>query len=99
MLRPMRRHCERCEAEVDAAYDEPELRRWVKGYFFLGTPFIPALAIIGSDYIVMLPMLMIYLIGFGPALGMWREPPKCCECGAAVSHAGGMHPAASGASG
>ena len=98
MLGEMHRYCERCECEVEAAYDEPELRRWVKGYFYLGVPFIPALGIIGSDYVVMLPSLMVYLIGFGPALGMLREPPKCCECGAAVSHAAGMNPATSGVS-
>ena len=82
----MRRRCERCETEVEAEYDEPRLRRWVKGYFLIGLPFIPALGIIGSDYVVMLPMLMIYVIGIGPALGVVREPPKCCECGAVVSH-------------
>jgi hypothetical protein len=98
MLGSMRRYCERCETEVAAAYDEPELRRWVKGYFCLGVPFIPLLGIIGSDYMVMLPMTMVYLVGFGPALGMLREPPKCCECGAAVAHSEGMHPATSGAS-
>lgn len=82
----MRRHCERCEVEVDATYDEPQLRRWVKGYFFLGVPFIPALPIIGSDYVVMLPLLMFYVIGVGPALQVLREPPKCNTCGAAVAH-------------
>jgi hypothetical protein len=81
----MRRHCERCEVEVDAAYDEPQLRRWVKGYFLLGVPFIPLLGIIGADFAVMLPMLMVYVIGFGPALGVIREPPKCCACGAVVA--------------
>lgn len=84
----MRRHCERCEVEVDAAYDEPQLRRWVKGYFFLGVPFIPALPIIGSDYVVMLPLLMFYVIGVGPALAILREPPKCKTCGAAVAPQG-----------
>jgi hypothetical protein len=81
----MRRHCERCEVEVEAVYDEPKLRRWVKGYFLLGVPFIPLLPIIGSDFAVMLPMLMIYVIGFGPALGVIREPAKCSDCGAAVA--------------
>lgn len=87
----MRGHCERCEAEVETAYDEPQLRKWVKGYFFLGVPFIPAIPIIGSDFVVMLPMLMVYVIGFGPALGVLREPAKCCECGAAVAN-GSMSP-------
>ena len=78
----VQRYCERCESQVDAAYDDPELRRWVKGYFLLGLPFIPLAPIIGSEFSVMLPMTMVYLIGFGPALGVLREPPKCCECGA-----------------
>lgn len=82
----MRRDCERCKCEVDAAYDDPELRRWVKFYFWLGVPFIPALPIIGSDWAVMLPMTMVYVVGFGPAYGIIKEPPKCIECGAAVSH-------------
>ena len=82
----MRRPCERCDTEVEAEYDDPKLRRWVKGYFFLGVPFLPALPIIGSDFAVMLPMLMVYVIGFGPALGILREPPKCCDCGAVVPH-------------
>lgn len=82
----MQRHCERCEAEVEAAYDEPQLRRWVKGYVLLGVPFIPALPIIGSDFAVMLPMLMVYVVGLGSALGVIREPPKCCDCGAVVAH-------------
>jgi hypothetical protein len=82
----MRRDCARCEREVDAAYDEPKLRRWVKFYFLLGVPFIPAIPIIGSDFAVMLPMLMVYVVGFGPAWGLIKEPPKCEECGAAVSH-------------
>lgn len=78
----MRRDCARCEREVDAEYDDPKLRRWVKGYFWLGAPFIPFAPIIGSDYVVMLPLTMLYLIGFGTALRVLQEPPKCCECGA-----------------
>lgn len=82
----MRRDCERCAREVEASYDDPRLRRWVKGYFLLGIPFIPAMPIIGSDFAVMLPLTMIYVVGFGPALGFIKEPPKCDECGAAVAH-------------
>ncbi len=81
----MRRHCERCETEVEADYDDPRLRRWVKGYFLLGVPFIPALPIIGADYVVMLPLLMVYSVGCAQAYGVLREPPKCCECGAVVA--------------
>jgi hypothetical protein len=80
----MRRHCPRCDTEVDAEYDDPKLRKWVKGYFWLGVPFIPALPIIGSDWVVMLPLTMVYVVGFGPAWGIIKEPPKCVECGCAV---------------
>jgi hypothetical protein len=83
----MRGYCERCEVEVETEYDDPKLRRWVKGYFFLGLPFIPLTPIIFSEITVMLPMFMVYVIGFGPALGVLREPAKCCECGAAVDRA------------
>ena len=87
-MNEMRGYCERCEDEVETAHDDPQLRRWVKGYFYLGLPFIPLSPIIGSDYVVMLPLTMLYLLGFGPALGIIREPPKCDDCGAAVtSHA------------
>lgn len=80
----MRGYCERCEIEVETEYDDPQLRRWVKGYFCLGLPFIPLTPIIFSEISVMLPMLMVYSIGFGPALGVLREPAKCSECGAAI---------------
>ncbi|PRQ05063.1 hypothetical protein [Enhygromyxa salina] len=88
----MRRDCERCQREVEAAYDDPRLRKWVKGYFFLGLPFLPAIPIIGSDFVVMLPLLMIYVVGFGPAIGFIKEPPKCQECGAAVAHQAAVAP-------
>lgn len=82
----MRRDCPRCECEVEAEYDDPQLRKWVKFYFWLGVPFIPAAPIIGSDYVVMLPLTMIYILGFGPAYGIVKEPPKCSECGCVVPH-------------
>jgi hypothetical protein len=83
----VRGHCERCEAEVEVEYDDPQLRRWVKGYFWLGVPFIPLTPIIFSEISVLLPMFMIYTIGMGPAVGILREPALCCECGAAVTAA------------
>jgi len=82
----MRRDCPRCEREVEAEYDDPQLRKWVKGYFWLGVPFIPLTPIIGSDYVVMLPLTMLYILGFGPAYGIVKEPPKCLECGCVVPH-------------
>lgn len=82
----MHRYCERCERTTEAEYDDPEFRTWAKRYFWLGVPFIPLAPIIGADYVVMLPMTMLYLLGFGPASAVVKEPPKCCECGAAVAH-------------
>ena len=77
-------HCERCQCHVEVSYDDAELRRWAKGYMCMGLPFIPLSPIIGSDFAIMLPMAMVYCLGFGPALGIIREPPKCEVCGAAV---------------
>ena len=77
--------CERCEAVTEVTYDEPQLRKWARVYMMLGIPYIPLSPIIGSDWAVMLPLTMLYLLGFGPALGILREPPKCDDCGAAVS--------------
>lgn len=88
----MRRHCQRCETEVSASYEHPKLRRWVKGYFFLGVPFIPFIPIIGSEFIVMLPLTMLYLSGMGPALSVIRAPASCDECGADVEKAGWTPP-------
>lgn len=79
-----RGYCLRCELDVAVEYDDPKLRRWAKGYFLFGLPFIPLLPIIGADFVVMLPLTMVYVVGFGPAISFIREPPKCCDCGAAV---------------
>jgi len=84
----MRRHCQRCKTEVSASFEQPTLRRWVKGYFFLGVPFVPFLPMIGSEFIVMLPLTMLYLIGMEPALAIIRAPASCDECGADVEKAG-----------
>ena len=80
----MRGYCERCKEEVEAVYDDPKLRKWIKGYFYIALPFIPLTPIIGFEFSVLLPMTMVYLIGLGPAIGILREPPKCCDCGAAI---------------
>ncbi|MCA9662321.1 MAG: hypothetical protein KC486_28535 [Myxococcales bacterium] len=80
----MRGHCQRCAREVSASYKQPALRRWVKVYFLLGAPFIPLLPIIGSDFAVMLPLTMVYLIGLGPALAVIRAPAFCDDCGAFI---------------
>jgi hypothetical protein len=78
----MRAHCERCEADVEAAYRNPGTRKLARAYPLLIVPFIPALPIIASDFAVMLPMLMIYMLGLGPVIGILRDPPLCEGCGA-----------------
>jgi hypothetical protein len=80
----MQAHCERCEADVEAAYRNPRTRRLARGYPLLIVPFIPVLPIIAADFAVMLPMLMIYMLGLGPVIGILRDPPLCNDCGAIV---------------
>lgn len=84
MLPRMRAHCERCVAEVDASYRRPKARRIAKAYPLLIVPFLPVLPIIAADFAVMLPMLMIYMLGAGPVIGILRDPPVCDDCGAIV---------------
>jgi hypothetical protein len=84
MLRRMRAHCERCAAEVDASYRRPEARRYVRWYPLLIVPFLPVIPIIAADYVVMIPMLMIYMLGLGPVFAILRDPPVCDDCGAIV---------------
>lgn len=84
MLPGMRAHCERCAAEVDASYRRPRARRYARGYPLLIVPFLPLIPIIAADYVVMLPMLMIYMLGAGPVLAILRDPPVCDDCGAIV---------------
>ncbi|MCA9635931.1 MAG: hypothetical protein KC420_07880 [Myxococcales bacterium] len=80
-------YCSRCERETSASHNNPGLRRWARIYFFLGMPFIPLIPIIGSDFAVMLPLTMVYLLGMGPALRVIREPASCDTCGADVERA------------
>lgn len=80
----MPHYCRRCEREVEATYSQPRLRRVARAYFFLGVPFIPFLPIIGSDFAVMLPLTMLYLLGIGPARRILGEAASCDECGADV---------------
>jgi len=76
--------CRRCEAEVEAVYEHPKLRRWSRIYFLLPIPFVPLLPLIASDYILMIPLLMLYLLGAGGALRFVIEKPTCSVCGAFV---------------
>lgn len=78
----MRAHCERCEADVEATHRNPKGRKLARLYPLLIVPFIPVLPIIAADFVVMIPMLMIYMLGAGPVIAILREPPLCNECGA-----------------
>lgn len=84
MLPPMRAHCERCATEVEASYPRPRARRLARGYPLLILPFLPFIPIIAADYVVMIPMLMVYMLGAGPVLAILRDPPLCDDCGAIV---------------
>ena len=83
----MRHYCRRCEREVTATHAQPRLRRLARVYFLIGLPFIPLIPIIGSDFAVMLPLAMVYLLGIGTARRILHEPASCDECGADVEPA------------
>lgn len=79
-------HCARCERDVAVEYKySPNMRRWWKAYFLvpplLLVPLAPFLA---GDYVVTLPLMMVYMLGFGPALSIVRDPPTCGDCGAFI---------------
>lgn len=78
----MHAHCERCRANVEASYRNPSGRKLARAYPLLILPFIPVLPIIAADFAVCLPLLMLYMLGAGPVIGILREPPLCNECGA-----------------
>lgn len=80
----MEAHCRRCDTLVEGAYPNPRARRWAKAYALLWIPIIPILPIMASDYVVSLPLLMGYMIGFGPIYRIIAEPPTCSICGAYV---------------
>lgn len=80
-----REHCVRCATEVDVQYRYPRrLRRALIGYLCLPLAMIPAFPFLAADYVVSLPLMMVYMLGIGPVLGIVREPPSCSVCGALV---------------
>jgi hypothetical protein len=85
MLGSMRAHCERCAVEVEASYRRPRARRLAKWYPLLIVPFVPLIPIIAADYVVMIPLLMLYMLGAGQVLAILRDPPHCDECGAIIA--------------
>ncbi len=76
--------CVRCVADVFGEYEQPRLRRLAWGYFLLPIPFVPLLPIIASDFLAMIPLTMLYLLGLGPALRIVAERPTCPSCGVFV---------------
>lgn len=54
----------------------------VRLYKLIWIPIVPILPIMASDYVVSLPLLMLYMLGFGPVLGVLGDPPRCSDCGA-----------------
>ncbi len=77
-------YCDRCQEPVEPVYLQPRLRKYARFYFLVPIPFVPFLPIISSDYFVMIPLTMLYLLGVGPALGWLTQKPTCPECGAFV---------------
>jgi len=55
-----------------------------KFYGLMWLPIVPILPIMASDYIVSLPLLMVYMLGFGPVYALTSQRPECAECGAYV---------------
>ncbi len=54
------------------------------GYLCFPIAMIPAFPFLAADYVVSLPIMMVYMLGIGPVLGIVREPPTCSTCGALV---------------
>ncbi|MBK8261162.1 MAG: hypothetical protein IPK80_07450 [Nannocystis sp.] len=78
---PVHTHfCRRCEREVTATYPQPVLRKVARIYFFVGLPFIPLLPFIGAEFMVLIPLTMLYLSGIGAALRVRGEAARCDEC-------------------
>lgn len=78
-------YCSRCESEVCVEHRYTKtVRSRLKLYLYLPVVFVPFFPFLASDYVVALPMLMLYMIGIGPVLTIVRDPGVCSECGALV---------------
>lgn len=79
-------HCARCDRSVAVRYaHSAAMRRWWKLYFVLPPLLLVPLApFLAGDYVVTLPLMMVYMLGFGPALTIVRDPPTCGECEAFI---------------
>lgn len=80
-----KKHCLRCQREVPVEYEHSAAaRRWWKLYFLVPIALLPAMPILASDYVVSLPLVMAYMVGFGRVVSIVRETPTCAECGALI---------------
>jgi hypothetical protein len=57
-------------------------------YLLLPLPFVPVLPIMAADYVVSLPLLMLYMLGLGRVFSIIRDPPTCVPCGAVIAKSG-----------
>ena len=76
----------RCEREVEVEYQYSlNMRRWLKAYLYLpAVVLLPLLPFLAGDFVVSLPLMMLYMLGVGPALTIIRDPPTCVDCGALI---------------
>ncbi len=83
-----RQHCLRCDCAVDVEYEHsPAMRRWWKAYFIVPMMLLPMLPFLAGDFAVSLPLIMVYMVGMGPALSIVKTPPLCAVCGALIPRA------------
>jgi hypothetical protein len=75
----------RCDRAVEVEYRYARAtRKWVRLYLLMPLVLLPFFPILAADYILALPMCMLYMLGIGPVLVIARDPALCCECGALV---------------
>lgn len=79
--------CSRCDEQVEVERrHSPKTRRWVRAYLYMPIILVPAFPFLAWDYVIALPILMLYMLGIGPVLLIVREPGVCCQCGALVAN-------------
>ena len=82
---PEHSYCLRCAREVAIEYKHSaRLRRWMKVYMLIPIAILPVYPIAAADFAVSIPLMMVYMLGIGPALGIIRDPPTCVDCGALI---------------
>jgi hypothetical protein len=79
--------CSRCDREVEVEHRHPySFRRKVRLYLYMPIILVPMFPFIAWDYVVALPIFMLYMMGIGPVLMIVRDPGVCVECGALVQN-------------